>query len=86
MTIDELARLISRGFAAMADGQDAIAAELRATRIHVAKVKGQRAMDQEAHEADLNAMGTQVQEVERRLRLVTPKSFAAVLPPEAFKP
>ena len=61
MTIDELARMISRGFAAIADGQDAIAAELRANRVHFGKVKGQRELDQEAHEADLNALGTQVQ-------------------------
>ena len=60
MTLEKLAQMISRGFAAIADGQDAIASELRANRIHFAKVKGQRHMDQEAHEADLNALGTQV--------------------------
>jgi hypothetical protein len=81
MTIDELARMISRGFAAMAEGQEAIAAELRATRVQIAKVKGQRELDQEAHEADLNALGTQVQEVERKLRLVPPPGAAAVKEP-----
>lgn len=72
MTLDDLARMISRGFAAMAEGQDAIAAELRATRISIAKIKGQRELDQEAHAADLDAIGTVVQEVERKLRLVPP--------------
>ncbi len=85
MTIDELAKLISRGFAALANGQDAIAAELRATRVHIARIKGQREIDQEAHDEDINAIGSAVQEVERKLRLVTPKSFPAVIPPEARK-
>lgn len=60
MSLDELARMISRGFAAIADGQDAIAAELRANRVHFGRFKGQREMDREAHEADMNALGTQV--------------------------
>ena len=71
MTLDDLARMISRGFAAIADGQDAIAAELRANRIHVAKVKGQRELDQEAHEADINAMGSQVQVLDAHVRHLT---------------
>lgn len=83
MTLDALAQMIARGFAAIAEGQDAIAAELRATRVHVARIKGQRELDREAHEADLNALGTHVTEVERKLRLVTPKAFPAVIPPEA---
>lgn len=60
MTLDELARMISRGFAAIADGQDAIAAELRANRVHFGRIKGQREIDREGHEADMNALGTQV--------------------------
>lgn len=93
MTLEELAQQIARGFAAIADGQKAvadgqkaIADELRATRVHLARIKGQREMDLEAHEADLNALGSQVQEVEKKLRLVTPRSFPAVIPPDALKP
>lgn len=70
MTLEDLSRMISRGFAALADGQEAIATELRATRLQLARIKGQRELDQEAHEADLNALGTQVADVDRRLRLV----------------
>jgi hypothetical protein len=69
MTLDDLARMISRGFAAIADGQDAIAAELRANRVHFGKVKGQRELDKEAHADDIAAIGAHVQTLDQKVRL-----------------
>ena len=82
VTLEKLAQMIARGFAAIAEGQDAIAAELRANRIQIAKVKGQRELDLEAHEADVNALGTQIQEVDRKLRLVPTGATAVKEPAE----